>query len=766
MVQVHFNKQAQYTFAATFFQASGNTRPDAILSPEALKIETDEPTMGMLLKRISEGQTAVMPYVGQDDITWIIAGANQRELDQTMRYIKRFLMPTYARFTPTGDIPKKYTFDSSGKDSQQAGAEIYPAGYYRLVSRSSDQKLILQRLKLWLDLEASRPTQQVEQHHSYRDLATAFHAALAAANWTEAEQCLQEMQRLNLSTADNLAFLEIQLLAQQRRWSEIWNHADFALLSRMRVPRMVRAALLTAFHHSELLKLEQSGAWEQAFETFKQHRPSLGLLLTGRFGLSQVPVVQVFAYQAVLDADRTSFEALRAVQDDQQVQICLDYLQSLLPPEPEVSKPLLPPHERIRQALAFSDFDTALHAIRDMEPIAERATLLVEIAFHSGDVQVAEHALLTFWELEDTVQQHIQQSEPRIPYYLDFLGSLVDTPKNDDAVPTIRHWLEWFQLAQDVPDSPYLASALDQMPTTHDDRFWTTERVDNLYNALLVFVTDQERISRTYVSKAIQNLITLFLQDNAFPRSHETYDNLYEALYLGLLETQKPSETASMTLLRLAESLLSNQPGRCHSFWENLSAWLQVPVPALETSVLEAFELLMEYGLSGNELTTWYRTWVDHLISLPTTRERVNLETWLAFGKWMQTVPDLVSRLEQMLTDSVDQDTENPIGKLPDGYRIGIFSLRESSAQRVKQLLEARNSSLNVRICTEKDLNEQAKAIAQNADLVVVVWTCLSHALSYGIEPYLQEKPVFPQSSGSTSIMRAIEERVRQTNRI
>jgi MarR-like DNA-binding transcriptional regulator SgrR of sgrS sRNA len=119
-----------------------------------------------------------------------------------------------------------------------------------------------------------------------------------------------------------------------------------------------------------------------------------------------------------------------------------------------------------------------------------------------------------------------------------------------------------------------------------------------------------------------------------------------------------------------------------------------------------------------------------------------------------------------MLTDSVDQDTENPIGKLPDGYRIGIFSLRESSAQRVKQLLEARNSSLNVRICTEKDLNEQAKAIAQNADLVVVVWTCLSHALSYGIEPYLQEKPVFPQSSGSTSIMRAIEERVRQTNRI
>lgn len=133
----------------------------------------------------------------------------------------------------------------------------------------------------------------------------------------------------------------------------------------------------------------------------------------------------------------------------------------------------------------------------------------------------------------------------------------------------------------------------------------------------------------------------------------------------------------------------------------------------------------------------------------------------LAVGTWMQTVPDLVSKLQHIVTDRAEQDADDPIEHLPADFVIGIFSLRESSAQRVKAVLEARNQALDIRICTETVLNDQAKSLAQKADLVVVVWTCVSHALTYGIEPFLKHKPVFPQSSGSTSMIHAIEERVR-----
>jgi hypothetical protein len=760
MAQVHFTNQVQYEFAARFFEDAGGTLPGATLRPDNMIIETNEPTILLLLKRISEGHTAIMPYFGKNNDTWMIAGAHRRDLDQTMRYLKRLLIPTYAAFTPSGHLPQIHQFDSVDNPFQQAGAVVYPVGYYRLVSRANDRTFILERLALWLGLEARRPMRQAERHHTYRDLADTFDAALAGANWQEAANCLHEMQRLNLSTADNLAFLEIQLFAQQHRWSEIWKHGDFSLLAKMRVPRVVRAALLTAFHHTELLKLEQASEWTRAFETFKANRPKLGLLLTGRFGLSQRPVILVFAYQAVLDKDRASLDALRTVADDQQVQHGLDNLEAMLPMQPAIPEPLLTPQQRIKQALLLSDYDTALRVIDDIEQPVERSMLLIEIAFHSGDVRVAEDAMLAFWELADDIQQQINQEHPRIPHYLGFLEQLI-APASDTAVPAIGNWSEWFQTAYQQPEHPSLTSALEYLARTGDEQFWKTEQIVDLTNAVFQYITHPECINQAYARTALHKLISIVLQDQAFPRSDEAYDTLYETLYTGVLDILERNVTTSMTMLRLVESLLANKPQRCHDIWNNLSTWFHQPVPVLETSVLEAIELLTEYGLPGGSLTECYRRWVEYLLSLPMQRDRTSLEVWLAIGTWIQTVPDLVSKLQHIVTDRAEQDADDPIEHLPADFVIGIFSLRESSAQRVKAVLEARNQALDIRICTETVLNDQAKSLAQKADLVVVVWTCVSHALTYGIEPFLKHKPVFPQSSGSTSMIHAIEERVR-----
>lgn len=119
----------------------------------------------------------------------------------------------------------------------------------------------------------------------------------------------------------------------------------------------------------------------------------------------------------------------------------------------------------------------------------------------------------------------------------------------------------------------------------------------------------------------------------------------------------------------------------------------------------------------------------------------------------------------QAVTVVTKKDIDNPVANLPDGYRISIFSLRESSTARAKQLLLERNKNLDIRISLEKDLNAQAKALAQNSDLVVIITTCISHALTYSIGPYLKKDPVYPLSSGSTSIIRAVEEHLRKMER-
>lgn len=117
------------------------------------------------------------------------------------------------------------------------------------------------------------------------------------------------------------------------------------------------------------------------------------------------------------------------------------------------------------------------------------------------------------------------------------------------------------------------------------------------------------------------------------------------------------------------------------------------------------------------------------------------------------------------VTVVTEKDIDNPVANLPDGFRISIFSLRVSSTARAKQLLLERNKNLDIRISLEKDLNAQAKALAQNSDLVVITTTCISHALTYSIGPYLKKEPVYPLSSGSTSIIRAVEEHLRKVHR-
>jgi hypothetical protein len=118
--------------------------------------------------------------------------------------------------------------------------------------------------------------------------------------------------------------------------------------------------------------------------------------------------------------------------------------------------------------------------------------------------------------------------------------------------------------------------------------------------------------------------------------------------------------------------------------------------------------------------------------------------------------------LQERLARVVVEDADNPVTGLPANYRITIFSLRPSSARRARDILLGRNPELDVRICMETDINQQAKALARHSDLVVVVTTAITHALTYGIGPYVRD-PIFANAAGSTSIIDAIEKRLKQS---
>lgn len=765
MTRLTIPSSAQYEFATQFLGLPTGIFYGTQLDAATQTIDIGHPGIVRLFARLAEGQPTVLPYRTPQQDAWIIIAKQRHDLEETLTYIRTFVVPTYAEFPTAHGMPELRAFDPTGNPLQVLGSQLYPAGYYSLQSPKGNFERILQRLGLWLDLESQRPAAPNTRRPHYRELQSDFSSALAAGNWEEAERCLYDLQRLHLTTADNLEFLRIQLLAQQQQWHAIWQLGDFEVLACLRMPREVRRAMLTAFHYSELLPHEAHGAWMEGLEAFRTARARLGLLLTSRLELTTSPVVRVFAFAAAASGDRAAWAALRSVDPSPETQTCLAALEAFLPLEP--AQVAIDPLTRAQVALREADYDTAMEYADAVSEPTDRALLWLEIGFCINDNVTAEKALLIYWDLSTEDQAQLGQRDAHVPRYLTYLEDLIKpAPTEPPTVPPpapIENWAAWFRLALKQLDDPRLVPALDPLGLVTDERFWSLSGVIELNDLLLGFMDAAKRMNLPYTQRAIRALVNLFLKDPAFPRPDDAYADLYETLYVALLERSERNVTNGLSVLRLVEAILQHAPSRADRLWLNLRQWYEQPRPALEVCVLETFDLLAEYGLAGSLLADWYRDWVTNLLDLPMPRERVEIEMWLAFGKWIQPGQDLLSRLSKALLEATSTEESNPVTALPAGYRIRIFTFRTHSAERVREALLARNGALDVQICAEKDLSPQARAMAEHADLVVLVTTCISHALTYGIGPYLERPPLYPQSSGSTSIMRSIEEHLRTT---
>ena len=143
----------------------------------------------------------------------------------------------------------------------------------------------------------------------------------------------QEIRRLNLITAENLIFLEIEELASQQRWRDIWMRHDLSRLAFIPVPREVRASLITAFHQHVLLPEELQGKWVEASGTLSPAEFGPWTAPYCAPGLSRGPVVQVFAYQAAMQQNREELHELITASNNPASLECIKQLLLMLGPE-------------------------------------------------------------------------------------------------------------------------------------------------------------------------------------------------------------------------------------------------------------------------------------------------------------------------------------------------------------------------------------------------------------------------------------------------
>ncbi|MCB0032335.1 MAG: hypothetical protein KDE28_30705, partial [Anaerolineales bacterium] len=342
-----------------------------------------------------------------------------------------------------------------------------------------------------------------------------------------------------------------------------------------------------------------------------------------------------------------------------------------------------------------------------------------------------------------------------------YLLNLKDLVFPESKAPKLETWGEWLAYAAQNPNVADLRAGVEVLLTTQPRAVWTTETMRAGHLHLLELLTSDWFLAFPAAYTVVSALATQIVMDVAFPEESQTHIEFYVAILTGMCQLARPNTTDTTLIIRLADAILRGNPAQAMDVLSFLQEWFERPIPLLAPLVLESFEVLAESGLEGWRLQPLFQKWLVALLDQPMAQTRTDLGLWLSFGPWMNSAPELLTKAEEILQRQAEDETDNPIARLPARFLIVIFMLRKSTADRVRLALLDRNPELDVRICLEKAMNDQVASLARNADMAVVVTTCITHAITYGIEPLLTNEPIYPQSSGSTSILGKIEDASR-----
>jgi hypothetical protein len=748
-MQIIFPSQGQYDLARAIVAHGPAPVPDS--APGALSLHVSDPNLALLLQRLADGVATVLPLFDSSCDRWLVAAAVHHTAERALAHISRFLLPSYGALPGNAQFAGYRAFADTNSPLPAAASAVGYNGYFELRTPSAQRMTVLRRLGLWAKLEAVAPSLAQKRSPLYVDLFAEYQSAVAAANWAGAEKVLADMQHLHLCTFDNLQFLRIELLAHRGDWHAIWSDGAFSAVAARPAPRAVRAAMLAAFHQSELLLAEQAGDYNAVLASLHAVRPRLGMLLTGRFDIAHSAVIRVFAYQAAATHDRDALEDLLARTPlDESAQTVLTALRDRFPRPPQLT---LSPTERLYQALRQRNYDAAVRAAGEIDDRIERVLALVRIAFRHADA--ASTAIAAYDILTPEEREQLEDEEPLTDIYLNRLLNLAPQPQ-----APIRAWPDWFDQLAINPNDAGLEDAVDLLRKEMDDRSWSPDILRATRQRLeTIFFENDALLTSHRVQRALTAITDQLLGDTQFPYDDDAYTGLYDMLLDCLVLRHEANETEGRKLLRLMDARLRRQPDHVTTSASDLRGWFAHPSLALESLVLDGFDLLINYGAQRQTIFDLYRKWLDHLLDLPSTVawERTSQEVWLSIGEWLQPGDDLLRPLRQRLTVIVAAEVQDPLTRLPTGYKIAIFTLNPSAANRAAQIIQRRNPHVHLQINSDTVLTAAASTLASRADIAVIVSSCLTHALFYGIKPYLQRDPVYPSFQGAASIMRELE---------
>lgn len=714
-----------------------------------------------MISRFINEQTAVLPMQTGNEITWMILQKDSKKADDHAKEIQHFI----GRYCHSV-MPRKVLFTGEQTPFEKVGVQHFPEGYFTFVSPLTVSEKVWDMLNLWIGLDEKRPTiTSLDTEHSTFTLRNQFQEQVATEQWKEAFGTLETIRLGGYVSYDNYLFLKMQWLAAQHRWDDIWYSKDYESITQLDyIPARIQQMLLRAAY-TVLAPSDLTEDFDKSLELFTQSRYRLGALIHKSVSSGEESICRLKAYNAYLESDQIGLQRLLTlVQDSTSIAIIQFLLGQLTP---QLEKPDLTLENRVLTAFQLQHFDQAYQDLKESSLTPFKTKYLCKIATMTDASIVYEEAKLAWDALASEEQQALlRDPECRADVMLvqARMNAIAIAPQVPSSPIVSRSeevtWHRWFaQFLSNTDDVEQGQALLREMDTTRGGMVWTDSVLTLLAEQFAeLAMLPLHGSARSLLETALSMFLTELMDPAHFPKDAalSLYDYCSE-----LILTHSKKNQASMTYFqKLSEGIVYLDFNLAHTQFERTVAWFNLSPSKMVLPYLQAaLELYFDYGIPQQRLVDLWNHWSGALGDSLLTLESVQLNGWYELGRLMGADANLLVRLSQSRQHHEEQ-TEDILARLSP-QKIAIFTLREHTARRAVEKLGPRNQSHRYVICTDDALTAEAKSHVKSSDIVVIVTTCLSHAIFYGIQPYLRNNVVYPRSSGTTGILVAIEEFLR-----
>jgi hypothetical protein len=714
--------------------------------------------------RLDPDEPAVLPCWRKTGMEWYGLAHSESQRRALGETLKAFIGPTWGAVS--GQMANLNTADpvEAAVADFTAGFAFRFQGLAPAAGQPSQTKAGLDlMLAVWQARTAERGQQELTERTTGRVLRDIF-LALQAGDGPVAErnwEYLRDKRRLDTL---NQTFLKLQILAGLRRWDDLLSLAEGKGLLRIRRPRAVSQVLIQAVYYVHIAHHHFHNQPGQALETFRaQVLPNFGDLWT-TYGGSDIPaVIATFALAAACEATPSPALIQRLQKDAGQLPVAeQDFIWNLLATIPTQGGPAQvtdDPSILAQGAANALRYDEAILWAMEMPVCLQRTKLLFECAYNLDTLEAEHIALEAFDELIEADQHALLSAKLTREYYFKLVGGFAQVTPSSTAIP--NDWTSWLHRLRTASNWDRVSALTLAQRGSQEwpiDVLVDGPAVQALLSELMATRSPE---ADTTLSDALPSLIAFLQRDSEWPRP--ALSEIYGLVHLLLAADARGSEAAlaAFTDIAVARLQCGISPKDYRELLETADhLWQSVASEYHTTWLLDLIDILAgQQCPDPAHRKVFAESTMARLRDFRRRLDDQHREVIRLLASDLQIAPSMADLMPVEGASSIDDNWMKLNGK-----SILIYTLTESVAIRVKQILTFLCPTLTVHLSSDKDGNPRLKQLAQQSDVAVVATASSKHAATNFIGAWRSKtKPtLMPSGKGSASMLRCVSQYLSQ----